>query len=335
MILSIHPSIEPSIVKATINADADFFLTISAPSTMEYWETINLTITIEELANSTQNNISAEIVLESGLYLAEGEIDTHNIGNLNPYEEKSTNFSITASTTFLTNPIVIYKIYLYKDGVQQYVNTMIEGDVYLLNYGVGSITIQFPILAVTSIPLELTGFVVPRLSLLHDEKQTLTYNISNKGVANLKNLTFQVKFDNKIIEIISTTLRGEFDGEPFENVSTTATIPSLDTLPGNSFVLFIIYIRCISFVATDNSRVYLNVSSDFFSTREYSVKIQTYDIYNPYKYDNALVLITWPIYILFFVVLALAILWYSRKKQNRRKKKAQELIKAYGDSYVD
>ena len=336
MTLSIHTDTGLTTNNALFQSDADFFLRITAPENMEYWQTLNITITVEEQTGSTQNNISAKIALESGLYLIDGENDTQNLGDFDPLEEKQINFTITASTEFLTNPIIVYKIYLLKGGIEQYVNTVIEGDVYLLGYGIGSITIQYPILKVTSVPLELEGFVVPRLSLLHDEKQTLTYNISNEGIAAMKNLTFQVEYDNDVIEIISTTLRGEIDGNSIENTSSSSSsFPSLDTFPGSSFVLFEIKIRSISFIATDHSRVYLYVSTDFTGMREYSVLIQTYDIYNIYKYDNALVFIVWPIYILFFVILGFLITVYSMKKQKRRTKKAKELVEKYGASYVD
>ncbi len=336
MTLSIHTGIGVTTDHAVFQADADFFLEISTPTSMEYWETINLTITIDDLSGSTQNNISIKLILESGLFLAEGESDTHDIGNLGPFEEKHTNFSVTASKEFLTNPIVLYKTFLLKDGNEQVVRTKIEGEVYLLGYGIGSLSIKYPILAVTSVPLELVGFVVPRLSLTHNEIQTLTYNISNKGFSALKNLTFEVEVDKGVVEIVSTTLRGEIDGNLIENISfPSSSFPSLDTLPGDSFILFEIKIRCVSLIATDDSRVYLYFSSGFFSTREYSVQIQTYDIYNQYQYDNSLVFIVWPIYILFFAALALGISFYSWKKHIRRVKKARELIERYGASIVE
>ena len=316
-------------------AGADFYLELIAPSEMEYWENLNITIEVRESANVFHENMSINITLESGLFLAEGEEAIHYIGNFDPLEEKNASFMITGSQTFLNNPIVLYKVYLHQNGVRLDIDTRVEGQVYTLQYGIGSMTVQFPILKVGSSPIEIKGFVVPRVSLLNNQEQSLTYNISNEGVAALKNLTFRVEVDPSVVEITSTVLRGEIDGEKIENVSSSSeTFPSLNLFPGNSLIQFEINIKCITIAATDHSRVYLFISSDFFTTKEYSVKVQTFDIYNPYKYDNPLVFIAWPLYIVFFTILAIAITIYSWKKHMRRVRKAKELEARYGSSYV-
>ncbi len=322
-------------VHAPDQSGADFFIQIIAPSEMEYWQVINLTVEVRERASQSHTNMSINITLEKGLFLADGENFIYNLGDFDPLEEKNATFQITASQTFLNNPIVLYKIFLHKNGVHIDIDTRIEGQVYTLQYGINSMTIYYPILKVTSSPIEIVGFVVPRISLLHNQEQTLTYNISNEGVASLQNLTFRVEVDEKILELKSTVIRGNISGEIIEDVSLSSdSFPSLEFLPGNSFILFEIKVRCATTGASDHSRIYLFISSDFFTTKEYSVKVQTFDIYNPFKYDNPLVFIAWPLYLLSFTILAIGIALYSWKKHRRRVKKARELEIRYGSSYV-
>lgn len=335
MIFNFHAIDGQMNIPQSSQAGADFFLQIITPSEMEYWEEVNITIEVREISNLNHQNLSINITLEKGLFFAEEEVAVHDLGDFNQLEEKNTSFIITGSQTFLTNPIVLYKVYLHKDGVRLDIDTQVEGQVYTLQYGIGSMTVQFPILKVDSSPLEIEGFVVPRISLLNNQEQTLTYNISNEGVAALRNLTFRVEVDENVLELTSTVLRGNISGKMIENVSLSSdSFPSLNLFPGNSHILFEINVLCITPAATDHSRVYLFISSDFFDTKEYSVKVQTFDLYNPYQYDNPLVFFAWPLYILFFTILAIAITIYSWKKHVRRAKKAAELEARYGASYV-
>ncbi len=335
MFSDIHMISTNAFIFQNTQSSADFFLEIFAPTEIEYWEKINITIEIREKSNISHENMAINLTLESGLNLAEGENGEYDLGDFAPLEEKNASFMITASQTFLNNPIVLYKVYLHKDGILMDVDTRINGDVYTLQYGISSINVLYPILKVTSSPLEITGFVVPRISLLNNQKQSLTYNISNEGDASLQNLTLRVEYDEKVVELQSMILSRVIDGKTVDNVSLSSdTFPSLSLFPGKSYVLFQINIRCITFSATDHSRVYLFVSTDFFGEREYSVQVQTYDIYNPYKYDNPLVFLAWPVYIIFFMILGLLIIIYSWKKHDRRLKKARELEEKYGTSYV-
>ena len=316
-------------------AGADFVMRIITPSEMEYWEEVNITIEVKEQSNLYHQNISINITLGNGLFLAEGEVAIRDLGDFNQLEGKNTSFVVTGSQTFLNNPIVLYKVYLHKDGVRIDIDTQVEGDIYTLQYGIGSMTIYFPLLKISSSPLEVQGFVVPRISLRNDQEQSLTYNISNEGVAALRNLTFRVEVDENVLELTSTVIRGEINGTIIENVSLSAdTFPSLALFPGNSSILFEINILCITTVATDHSRVYLFVSSNFFDTKEYSVKVQTFDPYNPFQFDNTLVFVAWPLYILFFTILAVTITMYSWKRHVRRIKKAAELEAQFGVGFI-
>ncbi len=303
-------SINDSIFRIT-QETAEFFVNVSVPEDMDYEDTVMITVEIEELANNQQNGISIKVELDTGLYFAKDQSDTADLGNFNPREIKKANFSITASLTKLTNPYIIGRIYLYKNGNQQYISAP---DGQLEPYYAFGINIQFPNLQVRG-PIELKGFVIPRIEMLPDEKRTVTYNISNIGDSALKNLTFRVETEKEFIKV---------------SLSTT----SLDILPANNFTLVSLEIFCdTKFASFSNLRFF--VDSNFFDTRELILKIQTFDFFNPFKYYNSFVIIVWPIFILFFTGFALFIGYYTWKKRARRKKIEKELEERYGKSIID
>lgn len=291
---------------------ADFFLNISAPENMDYQDTVTIIVEIEETSDNPQNDISIKVELDPGLYFADDQSDTADLGNFNPRGIKKANFSITASQTKLTNPYVITRVYLFKNGDQQYISTP---DSQLEVYYVFGINILYPNLRVRG-PIELEGgFIVPRIEMLPDEKQTVTYNVSNIGESTLRNLTFRVETEKEFIKV---------------SLSKT----SLDILPANNFTLVSLGVSCETMFASF-SKLHFLVDSDLFDTRVLVLKIQTFDFFNPYKYYNSLVIIAWPIFILFFVGFALFIGYYTWKKRTRRKKIEKELEERYGKSLVD
>ncbi|MHA2244163.1 MAG: hypothetical protein ACXADY_04285 [Candidatus Hodarchaeales archaeon] len=290
---------------------ADFFLNVSAPENMDYQDTVKIIVEIEELSNNPQNGISLKVELDSGLYFAEDQSGIADLGNFNPRGIKKANFSITASQTKLTNPYVIARVYLSKNGDQQYISIP---DSQLETYYAFGINILYPNLRVRG-PIELKGFVVPRIEMLPDEKQTVTYNVSNIGESALKNLTFQVETEKEFIK-----------------ASLLKT--SLDILPANNFTLVSLEVSCETMYASFSDLHFL-VDSDLFDTRVLILKIQTFDFFNPYKYYNSLVIIAWPIFILFFAGFALFIGYYTWKKRTRRKAIEKELEERYGKSLID
>ncbi len=290
---------------------ADFFLNVSAPEKMDYQNTVIIIAEIEEISNNQQNDISVKVELENGLYLAEDQSDTVDLGNFNPREIKMANFSITASQTKLTNPYIISRVYLFKNGDQQYISTP---DSPLEAYHAFGINILYPNLRVRG-PIELTGFVVPRIEMLPDEKQTVTYNVSNIGESALRNLTFRVETEKDFIKV-------------------TLSKNSLDILPAKNFTFVSLEVSCETMFAS-YSNVHFLVDSDLFETRILVLKIQTFDFFNPYKYYNSLVIIAWPLFVLFFIGFALFIGYYTWKKRARRKKIERELEERYGKSLID
>lgn len=290
---------------------ADFFLNTSAPENMDYQDTLTIIVEIEEISDNPQNDISIKVELDSGLYFAEDQNDTADLGNFNPSEMKKTNFSITASQTKLTNPFIIVRVFLFKNGVQQFISTP---DSQLVSYHVLGIDILFPNLRVRG-PIELKGQVVPRIEMLPDEKRTVTYNVSNEGESALRNLTFRVETEKKFIKV-------------------SLSSSSLDILPAKNFTLVSLEVSCETMFASFSSLDFL-VDSDLFDTRVLILKVQTFDFFNPYKYYNSLVVIAWPIFVLFFVGFALFIGRYTWKKRARRKKIEKELEERYGRSLID
>ena len=290
---------------------ADFFLNVSAPENMDYQDTVIISVNIEEISGLSQNGISAKLELDPGLNFAEGQSDTVDLGNFNPREIKQANFSITASQTKLTSPYIIGKAYLFKNDIQQYISTP---DSELEAYYAFGINILYPNLRVRG-PIELEGFVVPRIEMMPNEKQIVTYNVSNIGESALKNLTFRVEIEKEFIKA---------------SLSNT----SLDILPPNNSTYIRIEISCETQYASLSDLNFL-VDSDLFDTRVLILKIQTFDFFNPYKYYNPLVILAWPIFVLFFIGFALFIGYYSWNKRARRKRIKKELEEKYGKSLID
>ncbi|MFX1536856.1 MAG: hypothetical protein ACFFDI_21775 [Promethearchaeota archaeon] len=298
-------------VSRIIQEDAEFFLNSSSPEDMDYQETVTIKIIVKEISNNPQNGISVKLELDPGLYFATGQSDTIDLGNFNPGEIKEANFSITASQTKLTSPFIIARAYLFKNDVQQFISTP---DGQLEAYYAFGINILYPNLRVRG-PIELTGFVVPRIEMLPDEKRTVTYNVSNIGESALKNLTFRVETEKEFIKVF---------------LSPT----SLDILPPNNFTLVSLEITCETEFASDSDLSFF-VDSDLFDTRVLILKIKTFDFFNPFKYYNSLVIIAWPVFILFFAAFALFIVYYTWNKRARRKRIEKELEERYGKSLID
>lgn len=290
---------------------ADFFLNVSTPENMDYQNTVTIIVEIEEISNNQQNDISVKVELDQGLYFTEDQSDTVDLGNFNPREIKKANFSITASQTKLTNPYIMARVYLFKNGDQQYILTP---DSLLEAYYAFGINILYPNLRVRG-PIELEGFVVPRIEMIPDEKQTVTYNVSNIGESALRNLTFRVETEKEFIKVMLSK-------------------DSLDILPAKNFTLVRLEVTCETMFASF-SNIHFLVDSDLFETRILVLKIQTFDFFNPYKYYNSLVIIAWPLFILFFVGFALFIGYYTWKKHARRKKIEKELEERYGKSLIE
>lgn len=292
-------------------SNADFFVNVTSPENMDFRTTMRLVIEVKEISGNPQNSISVKIELESGLYFAAGQSDSADLGDFNPGEIKKANFSITASQKKLTNPFIITRALVFKNDVQQFVSTP---DGPLEPYYAFGINILYPNLRVRG-PIELTGFVIPRIEMLPNEKRTVTYNVSNIGKSALKNLTFRVETDKEFIKVF---------------LSKT----SLDILPPNNFTFISIEVTCETNFASLSDMRFL-VDSDLFDTRILVLKVQTFDFFNPYKYYNSLVIIAWPIFVLFFVGFALFIGYYTWKKRARRRRIEKELEERYGKSLID
>ncbi|MFX0053053.1 MAG: CARDB domain-containing protein, partial [Candidatus Hermodarchaeota archaeon] len=165
-------------------------------------------------------------------------------------------------------------------------------------------------------PIELKGFVVPRIDLSPNEARKLTYNISNSGGSDLKNLSFRIETNQDIVEISSLSHN------------------SLDEIKAGEYILVDFTVTNKIITASD-SRLYFYVDSSFYDEREYSIKIKTFDWFNPYKYYNSLVLIAWPIFFIVFIAFALFIIKYSWNKHVKREKIAKLLEERYGKSIFD
>ncbi|MHA2156259.1 MAG: hypothetical protein ACXABU_13015 [Candidatus Hodarchaeales archaeon] len=306
-----------------ITAAANFRIDISNPkSFMEYWETVNITVEITELKNQAWSNISTRLEWgeEGKLFLAEGESSAHILGPLAPLETIKTNYTITASPTLLNDPLVIGYIYLYQDTSEQTVESYswYEGEYTSWgeesNYGLFGILIQYPLLELKG-PLELGG-VLPTLELAFEENTTLTYNLTNKGDSNLKNLTFQLSFETDLIEIISTSFT------------------FLDTLPNKSSILYEIKIQCKSTKET-STVLYFNVSTDILGVIESSVQIEIVSEHLAINYDNRFVFYSWPFFIVAFAIIGLRIAIFSISKRAKTNRIVKELEEKYGKSYID
>lgn len=305
-----------------IKANPNFRIEIPYPEYyIEYWETVNISIEITELKNQSWDNIVTilEWKDEGKLFLCEGENETHYLGDIEPNETIKTNYTVYAYPTKLNNPVEIGYIYLYQDGVQQEVETSswFEGefsDWGELNYGLFGIEVQYPLLTIDG-PLEVGG-VIPVLDLAFGENTTLTYSITNPSKVDLKNLTFQSRTDEKLIEIISTSFN------------------SLDTLPNNSFTLFEIHIRCLATEETETV-LFFNINTTILGLIESSVQIKIITQHLALNYDNRLVFYSWPLFIFSFAVLALIITVFSFAKRAKTLRIEKELEEKYGKSYID
>ncbi|MFX0171890.1 MAG: CARDB domain-containing protein [Candidatus Hodarchaeota archaeon] len=294
-------------------SSADFLLTTNIPEYMDYQETLLIDIEIKEISNKSHNSISIKLEMDPGLNFAVGQSDEIDLGTFVSEQIKTVNFSITASQTFLTNPYILMRLYLYKNGVQQFIQTPDSEDP--LSYAAYGITISYPLLKVDG-PIELKGFVVPRVDLAPNEVRKLTYNISNSGGSDLKNISFRIEVNQEIVEISS--------------LSHT----SLDELKAKEYIL-VDFTVTSKIMTASNSRLYFYVDSTFYEEREYSIKIKTFDWFNPYKYYNVMVLIAWPIFIIVFIAFALFIIKYSWNKHIKREKIAKLLEERYGKSIID
>ena len=142
------------IIKSKTNAGSNFRVDITSPEFfVEYWEIINITIEITELKNQSWTNIATvlEWETEGKYYLVEGENATHFIGDIGPNQKIQTNYTATASSTKLNDPLVIGYVFVYQGGVEQVVESYSWfEDEYTAwgeaNYGLFGIKVQYPLL---------------------------------------------------------------------------------------------------------------------------------------------------------------------------------------------
>ncbi|MFX1505344.1 MAG: hypothetical protein ACFFDC_04425 [Promethearchaeota archaeon] len=305
-----------------IKQNTNFRIEIPSPEYyIEYWETVNITIEITELKNRAWTNLRTELEWkdEGKLFLTEGENPIHNLGDIQPNETITTNYTICACQQKLTNPVEIGHVYLYQEGVQQVVETASWfEDEYsewgVLNYGLFGIEIQYPLMTIDG-PLEVSG-VIPVLELAFGENTTITYNITNISNVDLKNLTFITRTDSNLVEI------------------TSKSFDLLNTLPNKSSTLFEINLLCKATEETETI-LYLDVNTTILGLIQSSLTIKIIAEHLALNYDNRLVFYSWPILIFSFAVLGLLIIVFSYAKRARTIRIEKELEEMYGKSYID
>jgi hypothetical protein len=304
-----------------VKAEPNFRIDIPYPEYIEYWEVVNLSVEITELKNRSWTDVSIKLEwnTEGKLYLIEGVNKTQFLGDIGPNETKNVKYAIRASSKKLSDPLVIGKIYLYQNGVQQNVlsYSWYEGEYKewgVLSYGLFGIDVRYPLLKIDG-PLEIGG-VLPVLEIAYGENLTITFNLTNPSETTLKNLTLYYTIDESLLEIISTSFT------------------FLDSLPNKSFILVKINIGCkVDF----ETKTVLNftVTTSVLDPISKSVQIEIVAEHLALNYDNTLVFYSWPIFIFSFAVLALIIAIFTITKNIKTKRIERELEERYGRSLID
>ncbi|MFQ5978637.1 MAG: hypothetical protein ACE5OZ_10965 [Candidatus Heimdallarchaeota archaeon] len=282
---------------------ADFNVTINAPDSVGAGEIFNISVEVQLKATAAAASIiSIMMELDVGLALNGSEEAIRQLGDFAPGETKVENYTAVSSPE---SAFSLIRVYVYQDDEQQFVET-IDGPLEF--YAVIGVTIRLPRLTIKG-PLELKG-VVPRLRLNHKEKGTLSYNITSEGQAAVLNLSFSVE-SPKFLEILSI-------------------VPaSFDRLEADASILVVVETRCIVDSASDGKLLF-SVQSNNYETLEKVVKVQAFDWYNPFKYDNKVILVTWPLLILFLIILGIVMTAYYWKKRNQRIRIKEGLEEQFG-----
>jgi len=320
-----HPEINNELIAKNgiqnMKAEPNFRIDIPYPEYIEYWEVVNLSIEIAELKNRSWTNISIELKWskEGQLFLLEGVNKTQFLGDIGPNETIKVNYQIKASSTKLSDPLVVGFVYLYQDDVRQDVfsYSWYEGEYRnwgVQGYGLFAIDVRYPLLEVDG-PLEIGG-VLPVLEIAFGENLTITFNLTNPSKTTLKNLSLHYKIDESLLEILSTSFT------------------FLDSLPNESFILVKINIRCKADFETETI-LFFNVTTSVLSPVTNSVRIKIIAEHLALNYDNILVFYSWPIFIFSFSVLALIIAVFTFTKTVKTKRIERELEEKYGKSLID
>ncbi|MFX0093473.1 MAG: hypothetical protein ACFFBD_17100 [Candidatus Hodarchaeota archaeon] len=300
--------------KQTKYQTADFYLNVTAPEVVPAGEVFNITAKAQLKASAqSASQITLTIVLEQGLDLVDGELSNHTLGDFSPGQQKQTTYTVQATEEEIFNPSVLVKIYLYKAGNQQWVETSDGIDPYNA-FLVGIIYLEL----LVDGPLELKTLVVPRLKMLQNEEVKLTFNISNPGIEPVQNLSFRLEFGENEIQSVEYNL----------------PVTSLAMLEPQNFSLVTIEIRCIVGYASI-SRIYFYVDAYGIDTIGRVVKIESYDLFNIYKYDNPIAIFMWPFFGITMSGLFVYVVFIIRRNFLRRQRIQMELEEKYGKPLYD
>ncbi|MFW9915664.1 MAG: hypothetical protein ACFFGZ_08625 [Candidatus Thorarchaeota archaeon] len=294
----------PSNTNSSLQSN-DFYMNITAPQYVDPGGTFEVAVEVWLMANRTASNITLIISFAeaSNLSLASNETATHDLEDFSFNETQIDDYFIVASTSiyYMTG-----QVRLYENGEEQRVQT---DDPFQPGFGTFAVSLKRPEMKIKG-PLELKGQVVPRLKLSPDEKGTLTFNITNEGEGPVFNLIFSVS--------APTT---------FEILSISQT--SRATLEPHGSTLVKIEGKCTANSASSN-KLHFYVNSDNHDPVQKTIRIESFDWYNPMKFDNSISVIAWPITIAFFIILAVVMTVYYWKKRNERIRKQKELEELYG-----
>ncbi len=283
----------------------DFYMNIIAPEYVDPGSTFKISVEVWLMANRTASNITLTISFAeiSALSLAANDTPTHDLDDFSYNETQIDDYFVVASTSiyYMTG-----QVQLYENGEVQRVQT---DDPFQPGYGTFGVNLKQPEMKIKG-PLELKGQVVPRLKLSPDEKGALTFNITNEGEGPVLNLVFSVG-SPKTFEILSISQS------------------SLASLEPHGHLLVIIEGRCTADSASSN-KLHFYVDSDNHASLQKAIRIETFDWFNPMKYDNSISVIAWPITIVFMTILAIVMTVYYWKKHNQRIRKQKELEELYG-----
>ncbi|MFX1533247.1 MAG: hypothetical protein ACFFDI_03355 [Promethearchaeota archaeon] len=292
---------------------ADFSMSLTIPEELPYGEKANITVEIH-LKPSAQsaNQISVTMELETGLNFETGETASHDLGEFVPDQRKETNYTVRASTERLEVPTVLVRIKLYQAGEQQYIETPDGIEPYYATL----ITVIYPAFEVDG-PYEVKEMVIPRLRLILEEEATLTFNVSNIENIPIYNMTFTLEFD---------------EPQNVEVKSMSAT--SLDVLESKSNYSLVIVLRCTAAYAS-LSRLYLNVEAEGLEPNQRVVKIETYDQFNQFKYDNPIAIVLWPVVVSALIGLLIYVGISIRRTYLERERIERELEEKYGKALYE
>jgi hypothetical protein len=283
----------------------DFYMNVTAPAHVEPGGIFRVSVEVWLMANRTASNITLTISFAeiSNLSLAANDTAIHDLGDFSYNETKVDDYFVVASTFIF---YMTGQIQLSENGEEQRVQT---DDPFQPGYGTFGVNLKQPEMKIKG-PLELKGQVIPRLKLSPDEKGTLTFNITNEGEGPVLNLVFSVS-----------------SPDTFDILSISQS--SLASLGPHGHILVIIEGRCTTDSASSN-KLHFFVDSDNHDPLQKAIRVETFDWFNPMKYDNSISVIAWPITIVFFIILAVVMTVYYWKKRNQRIRKQKELEELYG-----